>query len=322
MLRRSPLFLRFLLSLLVGVMGLAGCHQIHHTSPNPVPLVPYHKATQIRSLPAFTRVVVKGPFNVNLHTGYRRPGVTIYGDAGDLPQVITQVKNNTLIITTGAGYPKRGELTVDIRTRTLNGFTYNGIGTISGMALNTRYLDLAISNPGNTRLGGHIGLHRLVVRGGNVQLSGVYGNNTQVIMFGKPHIQLVGLINFNTLSLRGDGFLSAYWVKNDRLVIKEYGNVHLQLAGIAKVLDVELWDQADFNGRYLRANIAFVKTHGRSVAKISAVNRQHTLASDASDIYFYNLPEMKTDFMAFEGAVLDMRDWNLLCLQEYTVYNK
>ena len=87
-------------------------------------------------------------------------------------------------------------------------------------------------------------------------------------------------------------------------------------------MEVELWNHADFNGRYLRASRAFVKTHDNSVAKISAVRRQHTLASDASDIYFYNLPEMRTDFMAYDGAVLDMRDWNLLCEQEYTIYNK
>ena len=285
-------------------------------------MVSYHKITQTRAVPAYSRVIVNGPFNVKLHTGYRKPEVILQGDSQDLQQVFTRVQNNTLIITVGAGYPKAGQLSVDIRTQTLNAFSYDGVGTISGPQLNTRYLDLAISNPGNTVLGGHLGLHRLVARGGFLRLSGVTGYNIQIVMIGQPRIQLVGLFNFNTLNLHGDGFLSGYWIKNDRLIIKQHGNVHVQLAGIAKVLEVELWDHADFNGRYLRANRAFVKTHGQSVAKISAVDRQHTLATDASDIYFYNLPVMRTDFMAYEGAVLDMRDWNLLSMQEYTIYNK
>lgn len=303
-------------------LGLVGCH--HTPSSNTSPNIFYNKTTQTRQLAPFNKVIVEGGrVNVNLHTGYKRPQIILHGVLSDVQQMVTNVKNNTLFVIVGKNNPYYGPLTVDIRTRNLDSFSYKGVGNISGSQLNTRHLNLSITNSGATNLGGHIGLSRLAVYGGgDVRLSGVSGYNVQIIMGGRPHIQLVGVFNLNKLNLWGDGFLSGYWVKNDRLIIKEHDNVHLQLAGTANVMEVELWDSADFNGRYLRANQAFVKTHDRSVAKLSAIRRQHTLASDASDIYFYNLPEMRTDFMAYDGAVLDMRDWNLLCEQEYTIYNK
>ncbi|OGV48140.1 MAG: hypothetical protein A3F46_01490 [Legionellales bacterium RIFCSPHIGHO2_12_FULL_42_9] len=303
-------------------LGLVGCH---HTPSSTTSFTLLQKTTtQTRQAAPFNQVVVKGGrINVNLHTGYTRPKVILHGELSDVQQVVTKVKNNTLFVIEGEKHPYYGPLTVDIRTRNLDSFTYNGVGTITGPLLNTRHLNLSITNSGNTYLAGHIGLSRLAVYGsGDVRLSGVSGHNIQVIMGGRPHVQLVGIFNVDNLNLYGDGFLSGYWVKNDRLVIKEHGNVHLQLAGTANSMEVELWNHADFNGRYLRASRAFVKTHDQSVAKLSAIRRQHTLASDASDIYFYNLPEMRTDFMAYDGAVLDMRDWNLLCEQEYTIYNK
>ena len=96
----------------------------------------------------------------------------------------------------------------------------------------------------------------------------------------------------------------------------------IQLAGIVNRLEVELWGAARFKGRYLRAQRSFVKTHDKSVAEISAVNHQSTLATDASDIYYYNIPDTRADFMAFNGSVLNMREWSLYELQEFTRYNK
>lgn len=305
---------------------LSGCHSFSKYFPTvtkpQIPTTVAHPITQTRVLANFSQVMVKGRINIRLHTGARKPQVIIRGDAKDLEQVHTLMKGYTLCVSIGDGYPQHGPITMDIYAKQLNSFTYDGIGVIKGTNLYTRYLDLSIANPESTIFSGHIGLRRLHMRGpGMIQLSNVSGHDIQIAMAGHPRVQLVGLFSLGTLDLRGDGLLSAYWIKSDRLVIREHGHTHVQLAGVVKILEVTLWDSADFNGRYLRAYRAFVKTHGRSTAKISAVRRQHTLASDASNIYFYNLPEMKTDFMAYSGSVLDMRDWNLYFEQEYTRYN-
>jgi hypothetical protein len=85
---------------------------------------------------------------------------------------------------------------------------------------------------------------------------------------------------------------------------------------------VELWGVAQFKGRYLRAQRSFVKTHDKSVAEISTVNHQSNLATDASDIYYYNIPNTRADFMAYNGSVLDMREWDRADMQNFNRYNK
>ncbi|KTD07578.1 GIN domain-containing protein [Legionella jamestowniensis] len=284
---------------------------------------PAKQALQHRKLPAFNQVTVEGNVNVSLHTGYARPKLILHGDPTDLLQVKTVVTGSTLLIAVGKGYPRCGPITAEIRGRYLNGFNYRGAGTITGNNLRSGLMDLSIENPGRTTLGGKIFLRKLTVSGGGyTQISGVTSQNLQLSIQDNSKVQLSGIVNITRLNLDSNAWLGMNWIKSNALIVRAKGHSVVQLAGIVGKLDVELCEQAQFKGRYLRAGRAFVKTHDKAVAEISAVRRQHTLATDASDIYFYNIPSMKTDFMAYNGAVLDMRDWDLYAMQEYDRYNK
>jgi len=290
-------------------------------------VVPLPKAAnntqQARPMPAFNQVLVGGRLNVTLRTGYSRPQVILHGDPRDLAQVVTVVKNNTLQVILNHGYPKFGAVSAELRSRYLNSFSYNGRGRITGRHITSTMLDLNITNPERTVIGGNINLRRLEVNGpGYIEITGVKSQNLQLVMFGKAHVQIVGAVNLSTINLDGDGWFGLYWVKSNQLTIRARGNTFIQLAGVSNKLDLELWDRARFNGRYLRVDSTFVKTHGRSVAEILSLDKQHSLSTDASDIYFYNIPEYRADFMAFNGSTLDMRDWNMPLMEEYDQYNK
>lgn len=310
-------YLLIIISLLV-----TGCR--HRHPPVAVIMQPASIATQqIRNVPDFNQIQAQGQLNVRLRTGFSRPQVILHGDPRDLVQATTQIRNNTLILNLGAGYPRFGVVSAEIRSHFLNAFTYQGAGRITGSQINSGLLDLSINNPGQTTLGGTINLRRLNVSGsGSVTITGVRSQGLQLSMAENPRVSLSGMVNLNDLKVLGDGYLKLYWVKSDWLTIRAQDHAVIELAGVANKLDVRLCAFAQFKGRFLRAKRAFVKTFDRSVAEISSVDRQHSLASGASDIYFYNLPEMKTDFMAFDGSVLDMRDWGTYSLQEYTVLNK
>lgn len=313
------------LSLLLITWMVSGCarHQKPEVILVPLTALAPTSCLQTHPLPAFNQVVVQGRVNVSLHTGYARPEVLMRGDPRDLTQAIIEVHNNTLLINLGEGYPRYGAVSAEIRGHFLNGFIYKGAGTITGTRLYSGLLNLSIDNPGNTTLAGNICLGNLVVKGnGTTRIDGVNATNLQLSMIGKPRVQMTGVARLNSLNLSGDGWFSLYWIKSDALKIRARNGTFLQLAGIVNKLDVELWDNAQFKGRYLRASRAFIKTHDHAIAELSAIKRQHTLATDASDIYFYNIPEMKTDYMAYNGAVLDMRDWHVYALQEYDRYSK
>lgn len=311
--------------LILMIFILSSC--AHHSNPlknNPAEVNYGTRTQQTRGITTFNQIHAEGRINLHLHTGYKKPRVMLKGDPRDLAQVQTIVRNGTLHISLGSGFPKYGEVSMDILGQFLNKIHYEGAGVITGSRLNTRYLDLYLANQGTTRLGGAIGLQKLVVNGtGLTQISGITSYHMKVHLIGSPKVQLSGKVNLAELNIDGDAWLSLYWVKSNNLMIKASKAARIQLAGTVNRLDIELWDHAQFNGRYLRAQRSFTKTHGKSLAEISSINHQSSLATDASDIYYYNIPNTRADFMGFDGSVLDMRDLSSPYLdRDYDRYNK
>lgn len=301
----------------------ACAHHAPKTTSLPPSQQPGIKITQIRKVSAFNQVDVQGQINVTVHTGYKKPQVILKGDSRDLATIKTVIANNTLYITLGKGYPAHGPVYADIRGRFLNRLAAKDTPLVVGNQLHTSVLDVYLVNTGKVKLNGSIGLRVLNINGNGVtQIGGISSPNLQINLVGNPKVQLSGVANLAKLVMQGNAWLSLYWVKTDTLVIRAKQAATIQLAGAVNRLDVELWNNARFKGRYLRAQRSFVKTHGRSVAEISVAKHQSNLATDASDIYYYNLPTTRADFMAFDGSVLDMREWNQFDLKDFNRYNK
>lgn len=310
--------------LILMVFFLVSC--AHNSTKKPSISSPQHtykSTTQYRNVGSFNQVDAQGRFNVTLHTGYKKPQVVLRGDPRDLEQLKTVVSGSILYVVLGKGYPKYGAVHADIQGRFLNRFSFKGEGRIIGSQLHTSVLDLFIANKGTTKLGGSIGLRRLnVIGSGFTEISGINSQNLQVYLKGNPKVQLFGVANVTSLVLDGSPWFSMYWMKSDTLTIRAKKKAQIQLAGTVNRLDVELWGYARFKGRYLRAQRSFMKTHDHAVAEISSVNHQSTLATGASDIYYYNIPNTRADFMAYNGSVLDMREWDRADMQNFNRYNK
>ncbi|KTD72273.1 GIN domain-containing protein [Legionella tucsonensis] len=308
--------------LILIVFLLTAC--AHHAPKNqPTPPPQALKTKQVRHVSAFNQVNLQGQINVSLHTGYKKPQVILSGDVRDLAMIKVEVVQNTLYLVLGGGYPKFGPVYADVRGRFLNRLMANGTPLITGDRLHTSILDVYLVNTGNVRLGGSIGLRVLDIKGkGFTQISGISSQNLQIHLQESPKVQLSGVANLSNLTMQGNAWIGFYWVKTDTLTVRAKQKTTIQLAGAVNRLDVELWGNARFKGRYLRAQRSFVRTHDHSVAEISAVKHQSNLATDASDIYYFNLPTTRADFMAYNGSVLDMREWNQYDLQDFTRYNK
>ncbi|MCC5791395.1 MAG: DUF2807 domain-containing protein [Legionellaceae bacterium] len=282
-----------------------------------------HVTTIKYNVASYSRLTIEGRIDASVHSGYTQPMVILRGDPRDLRQVVTEVLDDNLLVHIGKGYPRHGPVKAEIRTRYLNYLRYEGEGTLSGSKLRSNHLELVLDNSGTTRLGGYLMLHKLTARGsGLYQISGVHSQDLRVSITENARVELTGVARLRKLQVSGNGHFNMYWSSGPSLCVRATDHAVIQLAGLIDKLDVELHQQATFEGRYLRADRAFIKTFDESIARISALKRQHSLASDQSDIYFYHLPEMRTDFMAFDGSVLDMRDWHQQALKEYSYLNK
>lgn len=309
--------------LIIIAFFLTGCQHHAIEKPQPIAAALTKPTTAYRAVARFNQVDVSGRINVCLHTGYKKPQLILKGDPRDLAQVHTTVSQNTVYISVGKGFPQFGPLHADIRGQFLNRFKYVGAGTIVGRQLHTSSLDIDVNNSETMRLAGSIGLRKLTLSGsGSTQINGISRQNLQVHLIGSPRVQLTGFTSLSQLTVDGNGWLSLYWVKSNELTIRAKQGAKIQLAGAVNRLDLQLWGTAQFKGRYLRVQRSFVKTHNKSLAELSSVNHQSTLATDASDIYYYNIPNTRADFMAFNGSVLNMREWSQFDTQDFTRYNK
>ena len=312
------------LSLLFILISLTSCSRFHHTA---LPSQTTAFIAPTSTAAAFTRVQVNGDIDVALHTGNLHPHVIIQGTPEDKARIKVVIKNGILHISESEKHSKKniheGRALAEIHAHYLSSFAYKGTGTVTGNNIQSRGLELLINNNGQTILNGNMILRNLTIKGsGRTQLKGIHGHIMQMKISGSAHVQLAGDIDLAALNLRDDAWVSMYWVKTKALRIRERDRAFVQMAGRVQVLDVELWCDSKFNGRYLRGDRVFAKTHDKAIADISVLRSQHTLASDSSNIYFYNLPDMKADFMAYDGAVLDMREWYSSHMEEYTRYNR
>jgi len=287
---------------------------------------------EVRDVEPFTQIYIEGPFNVQLHTNKRQgSGITVRGDVIDLAHVKTRVKKGVLYVNVreyekqgrfGGPRLRMGSADLDIHVSKLYSFTYKGQGKITANNIHANPLNLWVANDKTSTWSGSIGLRNLILVGqGHTEITGIHSRDLSIKLIGGPHAKLRGKANLKCLDTRGDGYLSLYWVKGKDIVIRSTGSTRIMLAGVVGRLDAVFSGKTHFNGHYLRAKETFVKTNDEAVAEISTVNDQHTLAHGASDIYYYNLPERRTDFMTHDAATLDMRSEELQKIQSDRVYD-
>lgn len=326
----SIMFTRWL-TLMCFICLVASCSLFQEYAPKQLtePKL-IHPAKQVRTVQPFTQVYIQGPFNVRLHTdSNKKPSLKIDSDTIDLKHIQSYVKRGVLYVSVGSKKAHIGkrrlrmeEATLDINVPHLHGFTYKGEGVISARHIRSSLLDIWIMNKKQSTFSGWINLRRLTVAGnGTTKITGIHSKNLQVKLIDSPHVELKGEANLKRLDMEGGGTLRLYWVKSNNLIVRLKGTSRLKLAGTVNRLDSVVSGKAHFNGRHLRVKEAFVKTNDEAISDIAVIETQHTLARDRSDIYYYHLPSLRTDFMARNGAVLDMRSKDLKLTQPDTVYD-
>lgn len=289
-----------------------------------------HLIEKTRPVPAFTQVYIQGPFDVYLHTHKNTPpSLKLLGDYIDLEHVDSYVKRGVLYVSVG---PKKGHIgkhhfraekvSLEMNVPHLHGFTYKGSGKIDAQNIRSTLLDIWIAGAKKSTWSGWMNLRRLTLIGdGPTTIKGIHSKSLHIKIVGSPDVELEGKANLKRLDIKGDGTFRFYWIKSKNLVIRARGAIRMMLSGTVDRLDGVFSDRVQFDGRYLRAKDAFIKTNDKAVADIAVVENQHALARDTSDIYFHNLPLFRMGFMARNGAILDMRPDEVKLEQHDTPYN-
>lgn len=297
------------LIIIVGLLHLVmGCRSLNFLkeSTNQT-VVPVKVETIMVSPQAFNRLEVNGAMDLHLHSAARKPWFTMHGDTRDLRNIVWKVKAKTLQISLDSRFPKHGPLTIELGTQELQAIAYHGKGNVSGQRLHFNYLDLDIANSKQTQLTGRLNLHRAELSDkGSVIIRDHSNHAMHLILRDRVHVKVVGKTAPNKIEMSDSSFLNLPHVHTKDLQIAMQNETCAILSGNVDWALIKLSGRARFNGRFLHAREMFVKTNHRSLALIYVVKRQHALAVDDSNIYYYHLPTYVNNFMENNGAILDL----------------
>lgn len=310
--------------LFIAAILLTSCTFRQHLKEvkKPAPKVPVKVSVSQRTS-AFSKVRIVGKIDVYLHTGVKFNKIVFQGESDDVAHTARTVNNNELYIDVGKGYPKYGHLKVDIYMQNFTAFTFHGSGSIFAKGVTSKCIDLDIDNNQNTVFDGSFGVSRAKFSNvGRTKIRGVRGCVTYLTLTENAKVKLMGYSNVATINMNDNAELKLFWVKSKTLRVILKGRARAELSGLAETFHAQTWDKSWLDSRHLMSQNSFIKTHNFSEAYISVVKNQHTLANDKSNIYYYFLPETKTDFLAREGSVLDMREWTRPFIKSNTKYNK
>ena len=139
---------------------------------------------------------------------------------------------------------------------------------------------------------------------GNIRIDGINSKGLTVNSQGNGSIALSGFANLEQLNHTGNGNVFFYWVDSIKATIQATGQGVIGLAGRARQLNVMLAGQVVFDGRYLQADNAQVKTQDSARAKVIGIQQLTAAAGDQSQILYYNKPRSLLKYTTDGGVVL------------------
>lgn len=162
-------------------------------------------ATQVRSLPPFTRLDLTGDNNIIVHVGARQ-AVIVHADNNLLSRVTTQVRSGSLVIgaTTGA-LKTKSQMFVEVNVPSLRAVTLEGDGNITVTGINSPSVSAGIPGSGTITASGTTTRLDLTIGGsGTASLGQLITRDATASIPGSGSIMLTPTRSFNA-SIPGSG---------------------------------------------------------------------------------------------------------------------
>jgi hypothetical protein len=149
------------------------------------------KATQTRSVPAFTGVDLAGANNVTVHVGGRQR-VVVHADHNLLSRITTVVRDGGLVIGATAGsFSTTSPMSVDVTVPSLDSVTLSGSGVVTVDGLRATHVTVDVPGNGVLRVSGRADRLNATLGGaGDVQLQDLIARDVTALVAGSGRLQV------------------------------------------------------------------------------------------------------------------------------------
>jgi hypothetical protein len=180
-------------------------------------------------------------------------------------------------------------------------------GAITLLGVNTSAVDIETSGSGAVNLSGNVGLRSIMHHGsGNINIIGVNSiNPVNIYTDGSGKIGLKGLrINLRAIRAKDDTCVYVYVASSYDLNAYLSENARVGVAGTVINLSVDAYDSSQFQGRYLCATNAFVRTHKRAHVNVAASHQLFARAIEDSSIYYFGTPDTLSKYTSDQALIV------------------
>lgn len=190
----------------------------------------------------------------------------------------------------------------DINLKQVNQY---GGGTVTILGANTPRLDINVRGNGSVNVSGHVGVRSIQHYGnGIVSIIGADTDNLCISAAGCGLTTVAGYANLKSVTAVNSSHVYVYWVSSDSTDVCEHDNAFIGLAGATRNLNVDVDNSAHFDGQYLRANNAYVRTRGESHANVLAAQKIFSDAQDNSSTYIFGSPRNVSRFANKDAQII------------------
>lgn len=297
---------------------------------------------------SFTSISIAGDFKVEIVGGQHANSVYIYGQQESVDQVVVEVFKNSLNIHQTSNENMQN-VVVRIGVHKLRSLTNSGNSLILGRTIISKNLIVNASGTGSIYLGGNMNLTQVNQSGsGTITLFGVHTPKLNVMVKGNGNVNLSGTIGIETIVHDGDGYVNIIGADSDGVCISAYGNgvtsvfgyMNLRevfamdhsrvfvywvysknvnvvaqdsavvgLAGTAANMDIDLKNDACFQGEYMRSCVMYVKTKNSARADVAADLKIFVSTSGTSNVYYFGSPQILTSFSSVNSAIIPLGNY-------------
>ncbi len=249
-------------------------------------------------------IKVHGDMGLKLVHNKEDPVVAFKGNPVELRDVKIDRDDDLITITKPTKTNSITPIYLVINTRDLHSIYYQGSATIYS---NTKkVLNLELESKKMISVLGSINIRNLNLHGeGGVYFNKLNSNDLSINIQDSIFAIIEGKVKLTKLNMSDCAWLKLFWNDGEYLKITGTDKAFAQIAGRVSTIDIDINEYAHFNGRFLRTDIAYVKTYDDARVDIQAKSVRNTLAEDSSNIYTYNAPKIKFDNMITSGSVMD-----------------
>lgn len=181
-----------------------------------------------------------------------------------------------------------------------------GGGIISVFGAKTYCLDIMTVAGGSVNISGDISVRSITHHGrANINIIGAHSPGLKIKADGMGKVGLYGFnINLRNIVTKDAVRVYAYNVNSSGMYAYAYGNSRIGLAGYAANVFVDTYKSAQFGGRSLCVQNAYVRAHDWSHINVSASGKMFAAATQNASVFFYGPPGIMSQFVNGNGVVM------------------